>query len=282
MASEQAKETSFPLRDEVLRRVGRNLLLFQQIELLMKFLVMNVSLETGPSGPLAEQHARHEAIRKKSLGQIREQFFEALFTDPPERAEDAPITEPRVTFSFRISGVQAEQLEQEMARFEAMTDERNELAHHFVERFNIWESVSAESALRYLDEQRERTLPLHERVKSLHDTLVQGRKDMAAFFQSPDGIAAMNLMHLQSSRIVALLASATHTLARKDGWTLLSSAGHFIAKHDPEQLPSIRKRFGHKGLQALIAAAELFEIREEPIDNGGTRTIYRIRPDAIH
>lgn len=62
---------------------------------------------------------------------------------------------------------------------------------------------------------------------------------------------------------MTLLAQATLMIARVDGWTLLSTAGHFVAAEDPELLRSIKRCFGHPNLNALVAAAEIFELLKE-------------------
>lgn len=269
------------LQNEMLRRIGRNLLLFQQVEILLKFLLANASIETGPSGPPARLRTRQEALKTKTLGQVSGQFFEELRTGPFELPSEEHITEIRIRSSFHISPDDAARLISLEEKFEAMTSERNELVHHFLERCNLSERSSIETALLRLDEQRGRALPLHQELQRLHDSLIEGRKLLVSFFQSPEGEAAIRLMHLQSSRIVTLLANAAQKLARDDGWTLLSSAGRFVSTEDPEQLPMIKRRFGHRGLQSLIAAAEIFELYEEATPGGGKRTLYRIKPGTV-
>lgn len=277
MSTEPNEDLLVDLRNEVLRRVGRNLLLYQQIEMLMKFLVVNAVIDGGPSGPSAELLKRQAEVRKKSLGQIRGQFFEELYVEPAEVHNESPPTEIRFRSTFHISLSEAEQLARDQKKFEAMTDERNDLVHHFLESCALTDRLALEAALPRLNAQRENAIPLHDSLRQLHDVLVEGRRVMASFIQSPQGEAAIRLMLLQSSKIVTLLAQATLKHARKDGWTLLSNAGHFIAAEDPEQLLSIKRSYGHKGLQSLVAAADLFEIHEEVIGENNSRPIYRLR-----
>lgn len=269
------------LLNEVLRRVGRNLLLFQQIELLMKFLVANANIEVGPAGHTAEQLSRVKAIKKKSLGQVCSQYFKEIFAPSVEDTQSENLTEIRVRSSFRMTSADLDQLSRDQVKFEAMTEERNDLVHHFLERCQLTDRESLDAALPYLDSQRERALALQQDLKRIHDTMLEGRQALAAYLRSPEADAAFNLMHVQSSKIVTLLAQATQKLARPDGWTLLSSAGNFIAAEDPEQLPSIKRRFGHQGLRDLVAAADLFELREEATAGGGGRLLFRIRPGAV-
>lgn len=281
MNEEDIAKLSTDLRNEVLRRVGRNLLLFQQIELLMKFIVVNANVEVGPQGPTAEQLGRVESIKKKSLGQVRGHYFEELFAPRVEGAGDRNLTEIRIRSSFHIASTDVDQLRRDQCKFEAMTEERNDLVHHFLERCQLSDSNSLETALNYLESQRERALDLQNDLKRVHDSLIESKQAMVAFLESDEGNAAIELIHVQSSKIVTLLVHAARKLSRPDGWTLLSSAGHYIAAEDPEQLPSIKRRFGHQGLRALVAAADLFELREEPVAGGGSRAIFRTKPGAV-
>lgn len=70
-----------PTQNEVLRRVGRNLLLFQQIEHFLKFL-----LSTHKSGGTAETFKSNlqkqtEGISKKMLGQLVEKYATEVLKD---------------------------------------------------------------------------------------------------------------------------------------------------------------------------------------------------------
>lgn len=280
MSADAASSRLTELQNEVLRRVGRNLLLLQQIELLMKFLLANATIETGPEGLLPAQLERQAGIRKSSLGQIRKQFFEEIFSAPPEYDDDKPVAEFRARSSFRISPGDTNQLLGDQSKFEEMTAERNDLVHHFLERFRLSEESSLQDALLHLDAQRERALPLHEYLKRLHDGLIEGRRTLATFFESPEGRAAMDLMRLQSSRIVSLLLQAAELHSRSDGWTVVSSAANYIAAQDPDQLRSIKRNFGLNGLQSLVEASQLFDLCFEATAKEGRRAIYRVRPEA--
>lgn len=54
--------------DEVLRKIGRNVLLFQQMEAMLKFLVSRCSLE-GTVSELKSNHEKAiEAVSRQTLG----------------------------------------------------------------------------------------------------------------------------------------------------------------------------------------------------------------------
>lgn len=281
MKEEAIEDPLKDLRDEVLRRVGRNLVMFQQIERLMKLLLAKAKFETGPTGPTARHVAHQNAIQKKTLGQLTGELLVGIFTEPVEKTDDEQISEMRMRTSIRFSYSDADQFNRDQVQFAAMVDERNELVHHFLERYQLTDAVSLDAALIDLDEQRERALDLRQRLEQLHDSFLEVGREMAAFLQSPVGKAEIKLMMLRSSKIVRLLAQATQKSVRQDGWTLLSSAGNFIAAEDPAQLPSIKQHFGHRGLQSLVAASDLFDLREEVTANGGKRMLYRIKSGVI-
>ncbi|WP_428380890.1 hypothetical protein [Nevskia ramosa] len=281
MSAEDRLDHVKSLRDEVLRRVGRNVLLFQQVEKLLKYLLSNTNVETGLAGPTSKQRARDDVIQKLTLGKVRDQYFEAIVAEPNESANDDYGTELIIKTSFRMSPADSDRLSDDRKKFEAMTRERNDLVHHFLDRCRLEDAASLEAALVFLDEQRERALPLHGSLKQQCETLLESRRSLVEFLQSPQGVSATELMHLQSSRIVTLLAQASLMVARADGWTLLSKAGEVVAAEDPELLRTIKRCFGHPNLKALVAAAEIFELLEEATAKGGKRVLYRIRPGTV-
>jgi hypothetical protein len=66
------------LKNEVHRKLGRNIILFQKIELLLKFLLANSKI----SGYLDElkiiQERQNKIFEKQTLGQLVNQFFENI------------------------------------------------------------------------------------------------------------------------------------------------------------------------------------------------------------
>ncbi len=44
----------------------------------------------------------------------------------------------------------------------------------------------------------------------------------------------------------------------------------------PTELTDLHERFGVRNLKGVLLAVEYFEVLEEALSNGGTRTLYRI------
>src|SRR5512138_3033125 len=92
------------IRNEVLRKIGRNVVIFQELENILKFLASIQHPSTRMSAAKAIREERAESIRVKTLGQVAGNVVEALFAaSDAESSAPASITEPWFSFSFRIA-----------------------------------------------------------------------------------------------------------------------------------------------------------------------------------
>jgi hypothetical protein len=264
-------------RNETLRRIGRNVVLFQELENILKFLAS----AQHPSMPMSKARAtreRAESIRIKTLGQVAGQVVEELFTAcDAESSTPAEITEPWLSFSFRIASDSAD-LEESRRTLKALIDERNHLVHHLLSRWNLREAESCNALSAELDEQRRRIIVEIEKYRAYANTIREAARELQAFIDSNDGKRHFDAMYLQSSQLTMLLAQIATTHSREDGWTLLSVAGAQLSSLIPEQFAKLKREHGEGSLHRLVAAIGLFDVQSETTPNGGTRAVYRTRP----
>jgi hypothetical protein len=264
-----------PATDELLRRVGRNLVIFQQVEHALKILTTHARFR-APVSEFAERFGKHaESIGKQSMGTLAGQLTEAILLQDESDATPQETDEAWFGFGFRIE-TDAESVARHEAELKELVDRRNELVHHFLPRWQAAVNGDAEAALEWLDAQREAAVGILDRLQGWARTLETARKEHAAFFASDEGQRQMELLFLRSSHLVVMLGQAAMATRRPDGWTLLASAGHLIKRAAPEELEKLGERFGHATLKAVLLATELFDVAEEPTPGGGSRTIYRI------
>lgn len=268
-----------PTSDELLRRVGRNLVIFQQIEHSLKLLLANHK-NAGPIDRYAENlQARAERVNKKMLGHLVEAYTTEVLHDAGEEPPKEESPDDWLTFSFQI-GVETEFLEGIRKDLKLMTDERNDLVHHFLQRWQLGSDNDVTKALAYLDEQREKVLPMHEHLRSMVQHLHDSAKMFAEFVASPDYKKQTELMWLQASPLVTLMSEVAARHHRKDGWTYLAQAGSLAAREMPEEITSLKERYGFKTLKKLLLGADVFELMDEQISDGCFRTLYRNKPSA--
>lgn len=261
-------------QDEVFRRVGRNLLLFQQIEHFLKFLLANHKGGGTTETYQVNQQVQTDCINKKMLGHLVEKYGNELLQvagkDVPE--EDRPAG--WVSYCFQISGG-TEFVESMRRSLKLMTDERNELVHHFLPRWQPDSSEKMTETLAYLDAQSEKVLPMHEHLKNTVTRMQASTRLLSNFMASPEYEKQSELMWLQASPLVNLLRDVATRYPRKDGWTYLAQAGDLAAKEMPEVLKGLKERYGFKSLKKLLVGCETFDVFDEPLSEVCFRTLYK-------
>lgn len=265
------------LRDEVLRKVGRNVLLFQQIEGLLKFLVANHHADGTATDIVGRQQDRAEKVQKHMMGKLVERYTDGILSDAGEATkEPEEVTQPWMSFTFTVNG-DSEFYESLRTSLKLMVDERNDLIHHFLPR---WQPDSLEhltAATSYLDQQREKVLPMFEHLKSVTKSMQEARQALAVSLSSDEGMRQFELNWLQHSSLVTLLRDVATQKPRSDGWAYLAHAGQLARIHESDAVTHIKERYGHSTLKRLLIASELFDVLDEPLSNGGFRTLYRVK-----
>ena len=75
----------------MLRKIGRNLLLFQQIESLLKLLLANYRVQSTADGLTTDHERRRDRVQKQMMGLLVEQYIDDILSDageaPPEPTE---------------------------------------------------------------------------------------------------------------------------------------------------------------------------------------------------
>ena len=262
------------ISDEVLRRLGRNLVIFQQIEHFLKVLLANHKNAGTPENYATNLQAQTECINKKMLGHLVEKYGNEVLQDAGAEVPDEERPEDWFAFSFRIAGDSA--FVESMRRdLKLMTDERNDLVHHFLPRWQPGNDTVLNDALSYLDAQRERVQPIHEHLRLSVQHLRDSAKSFAEFIDSPEYEKQAEFMWLQASPLVSLFYAVADQHHRKDGWTYLAQAGDLAAKELPEEVQQLKERYGFKTLKKLLIGSEMFDVLDEPLSDGRFRTLYR-------
>jgi hypothetical protein len=264
-------------KNEVLRKIGRNMLLFQQMEKLLKFLIINGKIEGYTDELKSKQEQRSETIYRKTMGKLVGDYIEDTFSDFKEIPQ-TPKDSERVFISFRLN------LETDSVYFEnkkkilaEIVSDRNELIHNFLPNYDLTSIEGCREIEEHLDQQREKLLPELNEIKIIIENLVETKNLFYDFLNSDDGKKRF-FSPIRGGRILYYLGEIASQIVRPDGWTPLSVAGQIIWKQKPEEITDVFKKYCHKTLKKLIMATEIFEIKEEPTKNGGIQVLYRLKP----
>lgn len=275
----EPQEELTTLTSELFRRVGRNLFNFQKVEYMLKFLVANGSIN-GPAKGLKElQKTLADSLHKLTMGQMAGRFVDDILSDAGD-AQEGPEEIKEAWISFKMRSVPTDPLNTELTDgLRSIVEERNDLVHHMLGR---WDSNSLESTktiMLQLDEQRERLIPVYRDLSCMVHALSDGRKAMADYFASEEGKQAFELAFLQQCKIVRLLSECAMQLARADGWLPLATAGHVIRRQEPDDVSRLKERYGYTTLKQLVIASQLFDMQDEQTEKG-FRTVYRLKVEA--
>lgn len=269
------------LKNEVLRKIGRNLLNYQKIEHMLKFIITNGNIVLRGKNAKEKQEQLSEAIQKQTMGMLIDPYVKNTYSETGEiQISTENPEESFFTFAFKVESDDGiyDAEKQELATIVA---DRNELVHHLLLRLDLNTIEGCKKADNDLQLKHDALLPKFESLKSLALTLQEGRKILGDYLQSEEYIKQFELQWLRESRIISMLIDIASQATRHDGWTLLSLADELLHQNAPDEIAGINERYGCNNLKQLILKSELFDFMEEHIVKGGVRQLYRIKSEQI-
>ena len=277
--SEEIKSDIEQLRNEVLRKIGRNVVLYQQFEVMLKLLVSHGKF-SGYVCDLQNIKEKQKArVMKQTLGQVTGQFVENTHGEDQEVNEELPELEEKkmhMSFSFQVQADE-DYYEKTKDNLAKIVRERNELIHNLPLNFNLNTIEGLKKAEFYLDDQRENLIPEHDKIKQYLKTLDEARKKLAEYMASGEMQRQWKLADLREEYVIKLLGRIIGLAKRDDGWTLIVHAGQLLHQNAPDQLKEVKKKYKCKTLKDLILMTEIFDVEEEPTPKGGKRAIYKYK-----
>lgn len=264
------------MRDEVFRKIGKILLSFQKIEYMLKHLVANGRVSGYASDIMQTLEGKAAAVHKNTMGTLVKDFVGNTFQKSDESPDPpAELIEPYLSISYSIDADE-EFFESKRQALKSLVDDRNELIHHLLPRFN---EDSLESCLEindYLDCMQERLIPEYDFLKSQ----IQVRNLISELHNSEGFMKRFELSLLQISPIVQLLQDISIRKPRPDGWTDLTTAIAEIRQNLPGEMEQLNINWGYKKLTDLMRASEVFDLLEVPHRNGDHRVVYRSKKSS--
>jgi hypothetical protein len=171
-------------RDLTLQKIGRNVVIFQKMEAMLKFIltIANFSVPASKVQTHFETQAKH--VRTKPMGQLVERAAKALHA----KAQSAPPDINEIWFSHSLSlGDGQSQLSGWRREMRRVVRERNALIHRMLASWNPNSIDSCRELCEELDAQRERMVPAHEHLESVVKAIRDSHEELA---QNVDVIVA--------------------------------------------------------------------------------------------
>tara|TARA_R110001583_G_scaffold185292_1_gene345297 strand:- start:345 stop:1178 length:834 start_codon:yes stop_codon:yes gene_type:complete len=262
---------------EIQRKIGRNLMRYQQLEQMLKYVVANAQF-SGYISELKETIAnKKESVKTQTMGQLIGQFVER--TDPalPDTSNEyLDRNEAHFAFDFK-SVVDEKYYLEKKERLSTLVSERNNLVHHLFPDLDLNSFDSCKEYDTKLDIEGEKVRIEFENTQIIAKSLHDMKNELAQYLMSEEGIKAFMLSFLRQKRLVILLADIAAQTKRDDGWTVMSSAAQLIKQHASDELASLHKGVEYKSLKSLMLKTQMFDFTEEPTKKGGVRVLYRLK-----
>ena len=266
----------------VQRKLGRCLLRLQQYERQLKAIVAHGEL-SGPADRLPIIHEQKIAcVQNKTMGTLMGKLTESFLTPPLPNEEESQMEADvgeQIWLRYRHQlEMPAEHYEATKVALKELVDLRNELVHHFLERFDLWSESGCQAADGFLEDSYETINRHYLNLQCWAKTMDEARAEMASIMQSQafsdvfiDGIRGDGSVYWPGSGICLCLREAETKLA-EGSWTRLEAAIRWIGSAYPEQTP---KRYGCSSWRHALHESRQFEIRKSQADNERTAVWYR-------
>jgi len=263
--------------NEVLRKIGRNVLLFQQMELALKNLVGTANISGYVSELKSEQADKIESVRTQTMGQLVGQYIENNNPDKNNNSDEPEnLKEIHISISCYIE-TDEETHKQQKELMASLVEERNNLVHHFLPTFDQTSIQSCINAQKKLDKQAEKVR--HE-VKNFRGILTaqnEMKNDITDFMKTKQYRDFIEVSVAQQSPLANILIELTQTIVSDDGWVVLHKAFNTINQKSPLEIKNLKQNHGCKKLKEMMIKTELFEFSEEQTSKGGSRVLYRLK-----
>ena len=270
------------LRREVSRKLGASLIRLQQYEMLMKAMLAARTVEGTVEQIEGNRAKKLIDVQSKTLGMLVKEFCDEFVVSEQSakdhEVEDSKALNPSVEapwfrhrFTMEMSSEDHKRLTAALIELKGL---RNQLVHHFLERFPLVDESSCQAAGTYLDTSyptiNDHYLRLLEWAKSMDNartlsaSFVQTQmyEDFVYNWINPDGS-----VEWPASGIVHALREAEAACA-KDGWTLLDSAIAWLRADHSDQTPA---KYQCKTWRQVLERSKQFETRTavDPVNNRG-------------
>lgn len=270
------------LRDAVLKRFGRNLLVCQQIEVTLKEMLKRNRFEGSAATLEAMLARRAEELRTSTLGVLIGLVkSEVLVAGTGSDATDVPedVLDDWMSHTFHIRG-SPEFVRPRVDDLDWLLIERNALAHDFLPRWSPRDPDRLRTTMHFLDEQFARLQRIRADWVEHWQAQLHSKSLLASLLVSPDLDAMIEARWWDDRPVLKVLKDHAEQGARPDGWSYVARGAKFARAQVPDDVALMRDRYGVRSFTELLRAYPDFEVVDEVLPNGATRALYRMRPSA--
>lgn len=258
------------LQHEIYQKIGKNVMLFQKLEHILKYIIHFKSFKACGS-QIHENNKLKDSVSIKSMGQLINEFLANDKISPTPKVD----VSKDIFFSSHIE-ISLYFINEKSKTLKKLLEERNKLIHHSFLAYNMDTVTSCIAIISSLDEQQVRIkneinelVPIAQMIKNFKEMFLD-------YIKSGNLKKEFDLDWLRNSELVMEIAKIFKKTVREDGWATLSVLGREIRKTSLDEVKLLKKKYNCKSLKQLLTEAEMFDLKEE-----GTLVLYRIKPEFL-
>lgn len=260
------------VRDEIQRRIGRNVLNLQLVEQRLKFINTHAVLG-GTVHDLQSNLERDSAeVNMSTLGVLAGRLRKNVLRPAGSEPRFTDYQETAMEWRYSVAA-EADVLAQHDQEMKALVDARNELIHGFLPRWDAATDGDHKAALDFLDTQHAEITKMFERLDQWARNLANACLTTGEFLRSDEGNRQLELAFLLATRLGQLLVNIARGHQDPEGWGSLTAATTHIRNNAPQELHDLRKRFGHADLKTILKASGVFEL-QTVLDLAGQKCVH--------
>lgn len=195
-----ASEFGNGVRDTALLKIGRNIVNFQKIELLLKLFVLWSNVSGTPDTLKRNHKKKSKFVSKQSMGNLADNFHQTIYDDGTKSEEIVDPSGISFQFRFRLE-MNEEDARRQKRQLASLVAERNRLVHKELAEVDFESEESCRNLIAKLDEQNVRVLKQLDQLKALWKAFEETRNEALAYMKTDEFLTMLKIdLHATEQR----------------------------------------------------------------------------------
>lgn len=284
--------TVTPLQEQVFTQVGRNVLRYQYIELIIKDILRLIKIEVAPTAISEFTQSNHipnsKLKLKPTFGGLIDEFLEFLETEQDQLNQKDTSSESfkrakkafgkGALFYLRSTlfiSATTEEKEQLATALRDAVLQRNQLVHHFISQVSMSDVASLTQTLSDLKQQYAQAQFLVDQIRMYAKMAYRLRLQTTFYFQM-----TASLIALPEEAMIVINHIFEFCGSSQTEWVSVNHACSYAKGCDPENYAVVKTVSKVKTMSELLRSTGLFEFKQQATANGHTAMIRVVQPPS--
>lgn len=259
------------IHNEIYQKIGKNIMLFQKLEHILKDIIHFNSFKAYGSQLQEENNKLKDSISIKSMGQLIKEFSAIDEISPTPKAD----VSKEMFISTHIE-IDTDLISEKSKTLKKLLEERNQLVHHAYLEFNMDTVIGCTKIIDFLDNQQVRIKNEINALVPIVKRIEEFKKKLSEVLKSDEFKEELLYGWIKNSDLVIEIIHIFQKTIRKDGWASFSVLGREIRKTALEEVNVLKEKYQCKSLKELLIKTKMFDFHLE-----GTSLLYKIKSEYL-